>query len=285
MTMIMTAQSMQENESQDEVPCTNAVKGCDWKGKATEVAKHLHECPKQELSCPLSTCAAGWQAKFLRENYDGHIQEHIQRLEEAQESFQLRTPPLIFKVENVKFYIDNFAYREKCNNKFQEYSLPFYTHPRGYKMRLGVRVKVSGRESRIEVFPEAMPGKYDKSLFSGQEAEVIAMILHHSDKDKHYQLKMGQFEFRYAQSQQPQRISNSRTMKIAGFSEATVNIKCHESDSAKEPSILQKDYLIGGALYIQVSKIDLKYIEPWLLTPTLLSEMQTSSQNKSTDLH
>ena len=45
-------------------------------------------------------------------------------------------------------------------------SLPFYTHPRGYKMRLGVRSDKKGRRKKKVILLDlyAVPGEYDKEL-------------------------------------------------------------------------------------------------------------------------
>ena len=59
-----------------EVGCSNAEKGCSWKGKLEELEHHRQTCLKEEVACPYSE--VGCEIRCLREELDDH-QDQSQR--------------------------------------------------------------------------------------------------------------------------------------------------------------------------------------------------------------
>ena len=129
-----------------EVNCSNAGKGCSWKGKLEELEHHRHlTCLKEEVACPYSE--VGCEVRCLREELSNHqVQSQKYHLDQTIKTLKdelYNHPPLIIVMPNV------------TNQTEPWYSPPFYTSARGYKIQLvitpiygdSLSVKVSGMPS------------------------------------------------------------------------------------------------------------------------------------------
>ena len=104
----------------------------------------------------------------------------VQRLERKVADLhdqQLRVYQTGFPIGPVDFTMDNFNLRKDADDYW--YSLPFYTHPRGYKMCLGVNANGwgHGKGTHVSLYVFLMQGEFDDQLKWPFQGHVTVQLL------------------------------------------------------------------------------------------------------------
>ena len=197
-----------------EVYCSHKSKGCEWRGELRELDKHLNSepaadkslegCPFTVIRCPLC-CEMNLPRRSLTSHWKDKslpcaqmIQltarlEEIKRIQtfplQIEEQFITGSPPADSEsvtdihVLPVRFILTHFEQHRKADDRL--YSLPFYTHHRGYKMRLEVLANgwAEGKGTHISVFVHLMRGEFDEQLKWPFRGEITVALLNQKEKD------------------------------------------------------------------------------------------------------
>ena len=270
-----------------------ACKQCGWKGKFNEIDDHFPCTSPQIILCPYSAetkCCETFPQKDLSDHLTNYQEKHLtgalktirdlnattselktqvaelsMKLAETQECTQPQVPPLIFPIMQFRSDLDKF---EKISRSNPDeiyccwYTPPFYTHNRGYKLKLCVTAVVKACQCRKITFSvEALPGKYDCEL-TNIRAEVKAEILHpyaHLQQGRpleHYLLEIPPFSI-------GRRLER---MTIDEIPEISLKVSSEENNKEKQLIMLQ-DYCRHDGLYIRVSNVKLTPDKPQFVFP------------------
>ena len=241
-----------------EVECSNAEKGCSWKGKLNELERHRQStCLKEEIACPYSE--AGCETRCPREEMDDHqtqSQKHhldrtletIKTLKDELQSQTAKLTAIMEKSHNPPLIIAVTYPTETWH------SPPFYTSARGYKIYLEI---TPHGDNCISMKVSGMTGDNDDHLNWPCSGTVSVQI--QGMNAKHiFSQKM---RFTYGSSKQPDTRRSFKGIKVVDVyagnftREITIN---HAKQYIKE----------DGSLHIEISKVELDYKNtPWILNP------------------
>ena len=260
---------------QAPVTCSN---NCKVKGLTRkQLQAHIDECPLQAISCPFTS--AGCTVKLPRNEMEKHedtaMRQHLQlvKLQLKQEPSTppaaTVSPPFLYNQVPTEIVISDFSEKKEANEEW--YSLPFYTHNRGYKFRFNVWPKGSGTGSgtHLTVYVQLMRGEYDNELEWPFEGDITVELLNWRADKNHYS---GTFPFnRYYD---PDGTSTSRvTSKETALGLGKPQFISHTDltpTTNKEYEYLRDDYL-----KLRVSAI--VYSTPLLhLTPAWQDSLSTT---------
>ena len=224
------------------IPCPN--EGCSEFIPRDSLAAHSEICPKQKVTCPYAPI--GCSEEIARDRLEDHKQDgmrthldlaiiRLQLLSEKPEQEQYA--PIVFKVEN---------FQENWTNNSWWYSPSFYTHMRGYKLCLGVKIRghKEGQNTHISLYALIMGGKNDENLVWPFRGELEIEILNQLENRGHYKETI-------SFSQTSATISNSR-VTLSGRSEKGLG----------SPYFIPHDQLgFNGDLYRQYLKDDCLFLK------------------------
>ena len=176
------------------VTCPN---NCKKKGlKREQLQAHIDECPLQVISCPFTS--AGCTVKLPRNEMEKHeataVCEHLRlvmmKLHLNQETStpvaRISPLPFLYNQAPMEFIISDYHEKKEANEEFN--SSPFYTHKRGYKLRLNVFPNGFGKGSgsHLSVYAQRMRGEYDNELEWPLEGDIRVELLNwRADKNHH----------------------------------------------------------------------------------------------------
>ena len=157
------------------VDCEFAYAGCEVKLSRKEMPKHLSEL--ENMVTHLSQQAVR-QKQLKQQNME--LARQISKLTQDLQKLQVSTP--LCPAELTMY---NFDQLMKSQDMW--YSLPFYTHPKGYKMRVYITAYGidSGEGTHMSVGVALMRGEHDEKLkwpFRG----IITIQLLSQEDDDHY---------------------------------------------------------------------------------------------------
>ena len=127
------------------------------------------------------------------EQENGHLEHKVLRLEKKVSDLhdqQLRLNQSGFPIGSVDFVMDNFHQRRDEDDYW--YSPPFYTHPRGYKMCLGVNANGYGHGSgtHLSLYVFLMQGEFDDQLKWPFQGHVTVQLLNKNRETEHLTKKL-----------------------------------------------------------------------------------------------
>ena len=187
-----------------EVPCLN--KGCRERLPRCDIPKHRKTCPFEEVACKYSTigCKDKPPRKDLKDhesNNQLHLdiametilkQEMRQRTSETQICL-LQAQACTNSLEGggttnkTTFKVANFSQYKESGEIF--YSLPFYTHHRGYQICIRVDANGwgGGKDTHISVWACLMRGLNDDNLTWPFTGDITVELLNQLADKEHYQ--------------------------------------------------------------------------------------------------
>ena len=208
-----------------EVYCSHKSKGCEWRGELRELDKHLNSepaadkslegCPFAVISCPLghTGCDVKRPRKDIKTHVNDELLSHVlkqtalmttfntqlQSIKEEKQQLKQHVAELKNKIEkleaaqqiasytgqpigSVEFTITNF---KQCQEDL--YTLPFYTHPHGYKMCLGVWPTGYGtwKGTHLGVTIRMMCGEFDDQLKWPFRGDITFQLMNQEEDDDH----------------------------------------------------------------------------------------------------
>ena len=146
-----------------------------------------------------------------------HLKLNVQRLEKRVSDLhdqQLKQSQTGFPIGPVDFTMDNFHLRKDEDDYW--YSLPFYTHPRGYKMCLGVNANGwgHGNGTHVSLYVFLMQGEFDDQLKWPFQGHVTIQLLDQDGGTDHLTKTLDMT----AQSLATQRVTKpGKAMSALGF--------------------------------------------------------------------
>ena len=224
------------------IPCPN--EGCSEFIPRDSLVAHSEICPKQKVTCPYAPI--GCSEEIARDRLEDHKQDsmrthldlaiiRLQLLSEKPEQEQYA--PIVFKVEN---------FQENWTNNSWWYSPSFYTHMRGYKLCLGVKIRghKEGQNTHTSLYALITGGENDENLVWPFRGELEIEILNQLENRGHYKETI-------SFSQTSATISNSR-VALSGRSEKGLG----------SPYFIPHDQLgFNGDLYRQYLKDDCLFLK------------------------
>lgn len=146
-----------------------------------------------------------------------HFRHELQRLEKRVSDLhdqQLCASQTGFPIGPVDFTMDNFNFRKDDDDYW--YSLPFYSHPRGYKMCLGVNSNGwgHGKGTHVSLYVFLMQGEFDDQLKWPFQGHVTVQLLDQVGESDHLTKKLDMT----SQSQATQRVTKpGKATSALGF--------------------------------------------------------------------
>ena len=189
------------------IDCPLKYAGCEFICIRREMYTHISESTVQHtlLQANVVQClsrenlelkAANKKSETLLEELKEENQQltvEVKKLENKVSDLrdqQLRVYQTGFPIGPVDFTMDNFQLRKEEDDYW--YSLPFYTHPRGYKMCLGVNANGwgHGNGTHVSVYVFLMQGEFDDQLKWPFQGHVIIQLLDQETGIEHLTKKL-----------------------------------------------------------------------------------------------
>ena len=164
--------------------CIDCPNHCPVQGlKRHQLEQHLNECSYQLVDCPNNGCSVRLPCGEMKLHT---LQQHNLVLENNQAVAITVAPQYLYNQVPVVF-ISAFSEKEGANKMW--YSSPFYTHNRGYKLRLDVYPNGYGIGfgSHLSVYAVLMRGDYDSELEWPFEGDIRVELLNWRAENNHNQ--------------------------------------------------------------------------------------------------
>ena len=252
------------------VTCHNSLKGCQWIGSLRELTAHRMSCSRETVRC--SKHDIGCRVKMCREEIAEHESESkgahlecafqtivklrkkqcelLRALHDVKRMYQPRIPTAVYQMTK---FAEHKA-EKKC-----WYSLPFYSHPGGYKMCL--RVDAAGidtfHESYLSLFVCLMQGENDSTLIWPFRGKIEIELLNQLEDHCHH---CGTVRFESNEKEE----CNSRVVCIVSASGRgwPLFIKHKSLDYNAEKAC---QYLKDDSLFFRVTRVEVfDSNKPWL---------------------
>ena len=166
------------------IDCPN--QHCPVEGlRRDQLEQHLNECSHQLVDCPNTGCSV----RLPRGEMKLHtLEQHNLVLEETNQAVAITpvSPQYLYNQAPMEFIISDYHEKKEANEEW--YSLPFYTHNRGYKFLLHVYPNgySTGRGCHLSIYAHLMRGEYDNELEWPFEKDVrIELLNWREDKNHH----------------------------------------------------------------------------------------------------
>ncbi len=231
----------------EPVPCKYAAVGCMETPLRKDIKKHesdnqLHLKPEQILEL------AKKNADLAKTSTE--LTNKIINLEEKLNEFVQATPS---KPPSTFIKLDHFQQRKDASQIF--YSDPFYTSPRGYKLRMRVDANGNGdgEDTHVSVFACLMKGNHDDTLTWPFLGKVTFELLNQLEDENHYKATVNFIDNEYSK-----RIVNSDG-GVSGWGEP----KYIPHTSLEHNPTKNCQYLKDDSLIFRVAVSDPNY-KPWL---------------------
>ena len=178
----------------------------------------------------------------------------------------------VFPIELV---ITNFAERKSSNRVW--HSLPFYTHPQGYKLCLTVYAngRGGGKGTHVSVFANVMRGAFDDNLKWPFQGRVVLQLCNQLEDKKH----CGHI-ISFSETTDPKAISRVTSGEIAESGYGTSTLLAHNDLNFNPANNCQ--YLKDDCLHfriITVESLSEPGILPTELTMTNFEQLKTDNSD------
>ena len=178
------------------IPCEFSYAGCMVRMSHTDTVTHMKE--EQTHHIQLLAEKVKEQSRQIEElsmklqSKDKEIEKITQKMEEKlaaklhskDEEAQIK-PKQGFTSEPLLLTVDKFEHLKKNNRDW--YSESFYTHPRGYRMRVQIFANGFGDEqgTHLSLFTHIMKGDYDKELSWPFHGKITVELLNQNADKGH----------------------------------------------------------------------------------------------------
>ena len=174
----------------------------------------------------------------------------------------------VFPIELV---ITNFAEKKSSNRVW--HSLPFYTHPQGYKMCLKVYAngRGGGKGTHVSVFAKVMRGAYDDNLKWPFQGRVVLQLCNQLEDKRHRGHTIN-----FSNTTEPKTIGRVTSGEIAESGWGTSTVIAHNDlklDPANNCQYLKDDHL--HFCIITVESLSQPGVLPTELTMTNFEQHKT----------
>ena len=143
-----------------------------------QLEQHQNECSHQLVECPNTGCSVQLSCGEMKLHT---LQQHNLVLEETNQAVAITpattSPQYLYNQAPIVFIISDYREKKEANEVW--HSPPFYTHYRGYKVRLKVHPngKKTARGFYISVYAVLMRGEYDDELEWPFEEDIRLELL------------------------------------------------------------------------------------------------------------
>ena len=260
---------------------------CKYIGRYCDITStHFDTCPKVIIPCPNTDCKAsvprcdlsahrstyefekvpckyagiGCEEELLRKDLQQHEMDDallhlhltIKTVSELQKKMKLigdnvATCPCVFKMPQ---------YHQHKSSKQEWYSPPFYTHPRGYKICLGVDANGYDNDTHVSVYTYLMKGKNDDNLPWPFTGKVTITLLNQLEDENYHTCKTS-----FSQDNEASRRVVDREMATTGYGKQLF-IPHNKLDYDEDFDKVQ--YLKDDCLYFQIKAKTPEPVKPWL---------------------
>ena len=254
-----------------KVACVYESLGCAVRMLRKDREKHEKEDREKHMDLSLDTVRSlSEQHKELSEQYK-ELSEQYEELSEQHKTLsdtvnlheeQHKT---LSEGEAVVFQLPGYASKKEKNERF--YSIPFYTHPGGYKLciRIDANGDGDGKGTHVSIFTKMLEGRYDKQLDWPFHGTVTVELLNQLGDDSHQRrvIKHG-----------------SNYDMIIGSIYGYIKFLPHSSLGHNPATNTQ--YLLDDTLYFRVS-VKVNNHKPWLVCSgkVMINSIRLTSHNKS----
>ena len=237
-----------------QVKCVHSETGCTWVGELREMDEHAKWCSEDIIPCPFSSigCNADLFARNLEEHKSTSVVRHLElAVEEIRLLNELQNlPPVVLKMHDFKDY----------ELSGQEWiSPPFYTHRKGYKLYLNVRIR---NQSTISVLVCLMHGEFDDDLVWPFRGTISFELLNQNADSDH---KEGKALFMERKSSQKNKKVSAHDEKrsIGWGTDFSYN---NEDDLYYDSEEVDDCQYVSNDVYFRVSQTTVSDInKPWLI--------------------
>ena len=182
---------------QAPVTCPNNCKKVELKKE--QLQAHIDECPLQVISCPFTSagCIVKLPRNEIEKHEDAAMRQHLRLMVKQMQLLQLNqdtsTPPaatislpFLYNQAPIEIIVKDFSKKKEANEEW--YSLPFYTHNRGYKFHLIVypNGNGTGRQSHLSIDSQLVRGKFDNELEWPFEGDIRVELLNWREDKNHH---------------------------------------------------------------------------------------------------
>ena len=163
------------------------------------------------------------------------------------------------RIVPVQLAMTDFEKHKRKNDRW--YSEPFYTHPDGYKMCLGVYANGSGdgKGTHVTVYVHLIQGEFDNHLKWPFRGDITIQLLNQLEDEEHHS-KTIHFTDRGRVTTGERGLGRGYTTFIAHTNLISEDDSNDDSDDddAKHPTKYMYMYLKSDSLYFKVTKVELK---------------------------
>ena len=182
------------------VTCPNNCKKVRLKRE--QLQAHIDECPLQVISCPFTSagCTVKLPQNEMEKHEDAAMRQHLRLMVKQMQQLQVNqetstppaatiSPPFLYNQAPTEIIVNDFRKKKEANEEW--YSLPFYTHNRGYKFRLIVypNGNGTGRQSHLSIHSQLIRGKFDNELEWPFEGDIRVELLNWREDKNHHSKK------------------------------------------------------------------------------------------------
>ena len=254
------------------VKCSNNdINGCPWTGELRHLQDHVGTCRADLQPCQYSSI--GCTAKCLDKDLAVHEQKctstHLKLAMEKIESLSTQLKPLLTLPNRIKELEDernhvvlNGPFRDppvtlkidifRMTPNAPRESLPFYSHPGGYKFYIRLVHSVMS----VSVMVCLMRGEYDDRLVWPFRGEISFEVLN-QEADEHHKHGRAKFMERRV-SEKNQRVTEALGKSQVGWGMEKFISFLNDCD---------KKYIQSSAVYVCVTQVDISdQNKPWLIT-------------------
>ena len=251
--------------------------GCDWEGELGDLERHLSnkclyvkevcphgcgqsyprhilevhkqdECPQRPFDAKME--ALQRQLTFIQQQLKGKYNMNSMLCTLYLIALTLPAPSWLRPTINISNSIvpcyvamDNFTKHKDDSDKW--YSPPFYSGPKGYKMRIKICANGHGEgcDTHVSVYVQIIPGEYDDTLTWPYEGTVTYEIINWKHDKSHIKWTVD-FSIAHASMSGKKPKEGECTNNPWGFSKALAHDKIHGNNSP---------YINNDTIYIRVS--------------------------------
>ena len=229
-----------------QIVCPN--EGCRKRSKRKNMGAHLHQCPKETISCEYAKL--GCKRVCLREDITDHYEEQVQgHLQLAMNELAILRTLLESRTEAPEGHVFKMAnYTKLKENKEEWYSPPFYAFPGGYKMCLNIEAGgyEDGEGTHISACLFLMAGENDENLEWPMRGTFSIELLNQKEDQNH---KKRSLCFKATEADD----YNSKVSKGRASSGWGWNTFFKHQDLEKESLPPQTEYIKDDTLYFRVT--------------------------------
>ena len=234
------------------VQYTDIVSSSSWKGERRDQKQSLQPCKYAPMGCLV---------RMMGENLVFHEEKCIvERLKVTTEKLQVlekQIKPLLIQAQETQSLATTVSHCAPVTFKFKHLvegkSVPFYSHPDGYKFLLSIRCNIKPQPT-ASIRVHIMQGEHDDRLLWPFQGVIHFEMLNQLEDRSH---KQGSAKFKERKA--TMRKASMRNMRVPLGQEK------NEEGCGEDLVIDGKHYVSGGYVYIRIKEVTVEGLStPWL---------------------